>query len=83
MAKPSSRVSGTTRMKMLGCRQVTIWLDKDEYELVQEAAANVGKSISTYVRQRAFDCAASELQKSGGTARSRLSQDATVLVVKD
>ena len=57
--KPMSR--GSRRMRDLGMKLVTVWLDPAEAEIIEQAAAMVGKPVATYVRDRCFALASTEV----------------------
>lgn len=47
------KTSGPTRMRELGYKSVTVWLDQLDAECVQKAAERLGVPVSSFVRQAA------------------------------
>lgn len=57
--KPVSR--GSRRMRDLGMKLVTVWLDPAEADIIEQAATMAGKPVATYVRDRCFALASTEV----------------------
>lgn len=55
--KKSEKLRGAKRMKENGMRLVSVWLDRSEAQVIEEAAALVGKKLATFVREAAFGSA--------------------------
>ena len=59
--------SGEPAMRRAGRKKVVVWLDRNEAELIEAAAARVDARVSTWIRQKAYHAA----QKSAEDARRR------------
>lgn len=58
---PPPRARGSARMRQMGLRQVVVWFDEIEMSQVEKAAANSGKKLATWVRERSYQAAMVEL----------------------
>ena len=64
MAKPKRKhLRGARRMKEFGYKLVSVWFDKSEADVIALAAKTAGKQVATYVRERAWQIACSEIEQ--------------------
>ncbi len=64
MAKAKrNRLRGARRMKEFGYKLVSVWFDKSEADIIEVAARAAGKPVATYVRERAWQVACSEVEQ--------------------
>jgi hypothetical protein len=60
--KPEPRARGSRRMRQMGHKLVSVWLDVAEAEIIERAAKLSGKQVATYLRERCFACASVEIE---------------------